>query len=57
MTIRLYANNILVSSEERTRTFYLGDRASGVVQRYELREGLGGPEASRTYGFLISGRF
>lgn len=57
VTIRLYANNVLVSSEDRTRTFYLGDRASGVVQRYELREGLGGPEASRTYGFLISGRF
>lgn len=57
VTLRLYINNIFVSSEERTRTFFQTDRSTGMVQRVENRVSLGGPEGSRTVGFLISGRF
>ncbi|MCC7267294.1 MAG: TonB-dependent receptor [Caulobacteraceae bacterium] len=57
VTVRLYLNNLFVSSEERTRTFFVGDRSTGQVQRIEEREALGGPEGSRVVGFLISGRF
>ncbi|WP_340643800.1 TonB-dependent receptor [Phenylobacterium sp.] len=57
VTVRLFVNNILVASEARTRTFFQTDRASGVVQRVEDRTSLGGPEGSRTVGFVVSGRF
>lgn len=57
VTLRLFVNNILVSSEARTRTFFQSDRSSGVVQRVEDRTALGGPEGSRSVGFLVSGRF
>lgn len=57
VTLRVFLNNILPSEESRVRAFYVGDRSSGVVQRYELREVLGGPEGSRTFGMQISGRF
>ncbi|MDP2010206.1 MAG: TonB-dependent receptor [Phenylobacterium sp.] len=57
VTLRLYVNNILVSSEERTRTFFQTDRSSGVVQRVEDRISLGGADGSRLVGFVISGRF
>jgi hypothetical protein len=53
----LFVNNILGPSEERVRTFYLGSRASGVVQRAEIREAKGGPEGSRAIGLQVSGRF
>lgn len=57
VTVRLFVNNILVSSEERTRTYYVGDRSSDLIQRLEDRVSLGGPEGSRTVGFQVSGRF
>lgn len=57
VTVRLYVNNLLVSSDERTRTFFVGDRDTGVVQRVEVRDSYGGPEGSRAFGFMISGRF
>jgi len=57
VTIRLYLNNVTVSSEERTRTFYVGDRSTGQIQRLEWRRNVGGPEGSRTAGFTVSGRF
>ena len=57
VTLRLYLNNILISSEERTRTFFQTDRSSRVVQRVEERTSLGGGEGSRSVGFVISGRF
>lgn len=57
VTVRFYVNNVFVSSEERTRTFYVGDRSTGVVQRFEARDAMGGPEGSRAFGVLVSGRF
>lgn len=57
VTVRLYVNNLLVASETRTRTFYQGSRREGVVDRLERREALGGPEGSRAFGLLVSGRF
>lgn len=57
VTVRLYVNNLLVSSEERTRTFFVGDRSSGAVQRFEVRDSYGGSEGSRAIGLLVSGRF
>lgn len=57
VTVRFYINNLLVSSEERTRTFFLGDRSSDIVQRFEVRDAYGGPEGSRAVGMLVSGRF
>ena len=57
MTIRFLANNVLGPSEDRTRTFYQGSRASGVVQRAEVRLFRGGPEGSRSLGMQVSGKF
>lgn len=57
VTVRFYVNNVFVSSEERTRTFYLGDRSTDIVQRFEVRDAYGGPEGSRAFGMLVSGRF
>lgn len=57
VTLRFYLNNVTVSSEDRTRTFYVGDRSSGQILRLERRRNLGGPEGSRTVGFQVSGRF
>lgn len=57
VTIRFLANNVLGPSEDRTRTFYQGSRASGVVQRAEVRLFRGGPEGSRSLGMQVSGRF
>jgi hypothetical protein len=56
VTLRLFVNNILPASEERIRSFYVGDRSSGVIGRVEERRALGGPEGSRSIGFQISGR-
>ena len=57
VTIRAFVNNVLAPSEERVRTFYVGRRASGVVQRVEIREAKGGPDGSRILGLQVSGRF
>ena len=57
VTVRLYVNNLLVSSEERTRTFFVGDRSSALIQRLEARDSYGGSEGSRAIGLLVSGRF
>ena len=57
VTARLFVNNLLSPDETRTRTFYQGSRASGVVQRVEVRDARGGPEGVRTVGFQVSGRF
>jgi len=57
VTARLFVNNLLSPDETRTRTFFQGSRASGVVQRVEIRDARGGPEGVRTVGFQVSGRF
>lgn len=57
VTARLFANNVLSPRETRTREFYRGSRASGVIDRLEIRKALGGPEGLRTVGFQVSGRF
>lgn len=57
VTVRFYFNNLLSPDETRRRTFYQGSRASGMVQRVELRDARGGPEGVRTLGFQVSGRF
>lgn len=57
VTLRVGINNILPSEETRTRTFFVGDRRSGAVQRSERRRVLGGPEGSRIFLAQVSGRF
>ncbi|MBL8774259.1 MAG: TonB-dependent receptor [Phenylobacterium sp.] len=57
VTVRVFANNVLGPSEDRTRTFFQGSRASGVVQRAEVRVFRGGPEGTRSLGLQVSGRF
>jgi hypothetical protein len=57
VTARVFVNNILSASEDRTRTFFVTSRSSGVVQRVELRRFDGGPEGSRVFGAQVSGRF
>lgn len=57
VTLRLYVNNVLSSSEERTRTYFRGSRAGGQIDRVEERLSDGGPEGSRVIGFLVSGSF
>jgi len=57
VTVKLYINNILTSSEERTRTYFRGSRAGGQIDRVEERLSDGGPEGSRVVGVLVSGRF
>lgn len=57
VTLKLYVNNILSSSEERTRTYFLGSRAGGQIDRVEERLSDGGPEGSRAIGVQVSGRF
>jgi hypothetical protein len=57
VTARLFASNILSPRETRTREFFRGSRASGVVDRVENRKALGGAEGLRVVGFQVSGRF
>ncbi len=57
MTLRVYMNNIKAVPENRLRTFYVGDRASGIVSRTETRVSRGGPDGTRSYGFQVSGKF
>jgi outer membrane receptor protein involved in Fe transport len=57
VTARIFANNLLSPRETRTREFFRGSRASGAIDRVELRRALGGPEGLRTVGFQVSGRF
>lgn len=57
VTFRIFANNLIGPPEDRTRTFYQGSRASGVVQRAEIRTFKGGPEGTRSLGMQISGKF
>jgi hypothetical protein len=57
VTARVFVNNLLSTEEDRTRSFFLGDRSSGVVQRVEIRRVDGGPEGSRVFGVQVSGRF
>ena len=57
VTARLFANNVLSPRETRTREFFRGSRATGVIDRVEIRKALGGPEGLRTVGFQVSGRF
>lgn len=56
-TVRLSLNNIFTSTETRTRNFYAGSRASGVVARSEVRQSDGASEATRVIGLQMSGRF
>lgn len=57
VTIRVSASNIFTATETRTRSFYVGSRASGRVSRSEVRESDGAAEASRVFGVQVSGRF
>ena len=57
VTLRVYANNILTSTETRTRSFYAGSRASGIISKVEVRQSDGGADGSRILGFQVSGRF
>jgi hypothetical protein len=56
VTLRVYVNNILVSTEDRIRTFYSGDRSSNLITKTEYRDAKGGPEGSRSIGIQISGK-
>lgn len=56
VTVRLFVNNIFSPDEKRVRTFYAGDRSSGIVSQTETRVGLGGPEGSRVVGIQLSGQ-
>lgn len=57
VTIRFNYSNIFTSEETRTRSFYAGTRASGVVSRAEVRRSDGAGEGSRIIGLQVSGRF
>jgi hypothetical protein len=57
VTVRFNVNNIFSPNEERTRTFFQGDRSSGVLLRTETRRAKGGPEGTRTIGVQVSGKF
>lgn len=57
VTVRFYLNNILTSTETRTRNYYAGTRAFGAISRSELRQSDGAAEASRILGFQVSGNF
>jgi hypothetical protein len=57
VTIRFNVNNIFSPSEERVRTFYQGDRSSGILLRTETRKAKGGPEGTRSFGVQVSGKF
>lgn len=57
VTLRLALSNISPSPEDRVRTFYSGDRASGVVSRVETRKVKGGPEGTRSFLVQVSGKF
>jgi outer membrane receptor for ferrienterochelin and colicin len=57
VTVRFFLNNILTSTETRTRNFYVGTRASGTLSRSEVRQSDGAAEASRILGFQVSGHF
>jgi len=56
-TLRFNVNNIFSTAEERVRTFYQGDRSSGLLLRTETRKGKGGPEGTRSFGIQVSGKF
>lgn len=57
VTVRAFVNNVLSTPEDRTRTFFVRDRGSAVVQRAEFRRNAGGPEGTRAIGLQVSGRF
>jgi outer membrane receptor protein involved in Fe transport len=57
VTVRVFANNVLSPRETRTREYFQGARATGRIDRLEIRRALGGPEGLRTEGFQVSGRF
>lgn len=57
LTIRLFSNNIVSPPEERVRTFYQGDRSSGIVLRTETRKQKGGSEGTRSIAIQIAGKF
>ena len=57
VTVRFNVNNIFSPSEERVRTFYQGDRSSGILLRTETRKAKGGPEGTRSFGIQVSGKF
>lgn len=57
VTMRISVNNLMVTAENRTRTFYVGGRGSNTIQKAELRHTNGGPEGTRVLGFQVSGKF
>jgi hypothetical protein len=57
LTIRFNAVNIFSPEEKRVRTFYQGDRSSGIMSNAEYRTSAGGPEGTRQIGVQVSGKF
>jgi len=57
VTLRVSASNIFHPEEERIRTFYAGNRASGVIARTETRKQKGGPDGTQVFSIRLSGTF
>lgn len=57
VTVRASASNMFHPEEERVRTFYAGDRSSGVRLRTEERKQKGGPEGTQVFSVRLSGTF
>jgi outer membrane cobalamin receptor len=57
VTLRFSAANIFHPDEFRTRTYYSGTRASGIVTRLDERKQKGGPEGTQVFTIRASGTF
>lgn len=57
LTVRASIWNVFHVEEMRMRTFYVGSRASGIVQRTEERKQKGAPDGSRWFALRLSGSF
>ena len=56
-TIRLGLNGLLSPQDTRVRTFYQGDRSTGILLKTENRVTDGGPEGTRSILLQVSGKF
>ncbi len=56
-TVRFNLNSTFSQSDLRERSFFQGDRSSGVITRTETRRSKGGPEGTRSVGVQVSGKF
>lgn len=57
LTVRLTVSNLFHPAEERVRTFYAGDRSSGIITRTETRKQKGAPDGTRVLGLRVAGTF